>query len=442
MIPMGRNTAGGHDGLTRRSVLAASAGVVTAGAVGTGSAATGIAGGATTTPPEPAWTATLDRPDQLRRMRAAGGLLLAAYPDELVAHSREDGSRQWSYEPEARQYAVTPHEGTAYVRRFGTVTAVGPEGNREWRHEHGEETVSTAVAGETVFVGDDASLVGLSADGGNEEWRVESGPTRPIAAGAGGVIAREGLDGEPDRLAAIESGETGWSYDAPEPVTSIDHDAGRLFVALSDRTVALDTADGSVAWEAGTGRGDPRSALRTGDLDALGAGGRVVGVEHGSGDVRWANPIASDVLVVGGTESVTVALSQEPTVYVLERERGEVVLEADLGGDGLAFPRPADAAGGHTYVAASGVLTALGPDGAERWSRSLGGAANSVGVDDGALFVLDGDTLYRFPAAADAPDDSAPDDSAFGGNAVLLAAAGVLGGGAALAYYFRDRLSA
>jgi outer membrane protein assembly factor BamB len=305
--------------------------------------------------------------------------------------------------------------------------------------------VSTATDGERVFVGDDDALVGLARDGGVEEWRIESGPTRPITAGSGVVVAREAVTDAPDRFAGIEGGEEAWSYDPPMPVVTTDHDGESLFVALEDRVAAITLADGTVEWTLETGRTAANSAVGSGDLAVVGVGGRVVATNRESGAVQWVNPIASALQVVAGTEELTVALSEEPAVYVIDGD-GVVVRETRLANaSDLAFPRPGDTAGGNAYVAAAGVVTAFASDGTERWSRSLGGSANSLGVDAGALFALDGGTLYRLPAAV--PDD-APETPT--GNAgfnlgivplVLAVVAAVIGGGSALAYYvgLRDR---
>jgi outer membrane protein assembly factor BamB len=299
--------------------------------------------------------------------------------------------------------------------------------------------VSTATDGERVFVGDDDALMGLARDDGVEEWRIESGPTRPITAAPGVVVAREAVTDAPDRFAGIKRGEEVWSYDPPMPVVATDHDGGSLFVALEDRVAAIALADGTVEWTLETGRTAANSVVGSGDLAVVGVGGRVVAADRESGEVQWANPIASTLQVIAGTEELTVALSEEPAVYVIDGD-GVVVQETRLAdADDLTFPRPGDTAGGNTYVAAAGVVTAFDSDGAERWSRSLGGSANSLGVDAGALFALDGGTLYRLPAAA--PDDAPETPTGAAGfnfgivPLVLAVAAAVIGGGSALAYY-------
>ncbi|WP_152039591.1 outer membrane protein assembly factor BamB family protein [Salinigranum salinum] len=177
-------------------------------------------------------------------------------------YDAETGDRLWHHVPDGRYaYSVRIANGTAYLRTSTVCLALSTEsGDVEWRQGGFEplayETfnirepygigVAPAVADGTVYVPDRNRLRALSADTGEERWRVElpyclSGP----AVVDDRVYAR-GYSSESRTVALTRDGEEVWRAPggglAPPTAT-----ADAVFVANRD-LVALDAATGEERW--------------------------------------------------------------------------------------------------------------------------------------------------------------------------------------------------
>jgi outer membrane protein assembly factor BamB len=177
-------------------------------------------------------------------------------------YDAETGDRLWHHAPDGRYaYSVRVADGTAYLRTSTVCLALSTEnGDVEWSqggfeplayetfniHEPYGVGVAPAVADGTVYVPDRNRLRALSADTGEERWRVDlpyclSGP----AVVDDRVYAR-GYSSESRTVALTRDGDEVWRAPvgglAPPAAT-----ADAVFVVNRD-VVALDAATGEERW--------------------------------------------------------------------------------------------------------------------------------------------------------------------------------------------------
>jgi len=174
-----------------------------------------------------------------------------------------------------------------------------------WSSTVGRVTLplQVGVAGQTVSLGsDDGQVLVLDASTGVEQWRL-SGADRlaaGLSAGLGGDGSLFAAVSANNELIVWKNGRELWRQQMSAQVFTAPLVAGaRVFVLTADRVVlAFDGATGRKLWSQ-TRSAEPlvlRQAgvlLPVGDTLLVGLSGRLLGLNPGSGSIRWEVPIAS-----------------------------------------------------------------------------------------------------------------------------------------------------
>lgn len=175
------------------------------------------------------------------------------------------------------------------------------------------------------------------------------------------------------------------------PITAPD-----LYLATPSTVLAINSADGSVRWQARVAQGNTTLAVLAVDSNIVYAGtqaGEVVALDAANGKMRWCaaaagpNPIleaAQGVLYVGGNQSTTV--------IAFNGDDGKQLWKTSVAGDVSALA----AGGGQLYVSAAAVsgpayFQALKPDtGAALWQKQISNAAFSqADMANGWVYVTE-----------------------------------------------------
>ena len=243
------------------------------------------------------WRAVLDRGTNLQwgAPLLAGGLVLVAttptYLDSAKGHALHaldaaTGRRRWraglhNREPGFHTERPLLHRGLVIVRGAGSLLAFDPATGRQvWRTRlDGDGPQVLGSAGPLVLAVVSHDLVAVGAGDGRERWRfpLPADDRQWVALGGGQVVALAGgLVIAVDPATGAELWRSWAGPSAGPPLWA----AGRIYLATTDRLVALEAASGEGAWV-----GD-RQRL-TGGLVA--AGGRVL-VTTGAGDLLGYAP--------------------------------------------------------------------------------------------------------------------------------------------------------
>lgn len=154
------------------------------------------------------------------------------------------------------------------------------------------------VGQQLVVAGSTGVVAALDANTGVDVWRMQLGT--PIAAGVGtdgrfvAVVTRE------NELVVVQAGKEVWRQRLGAVTLTAPLVAGdRVFTLSGDRTVtAFDASNGRKLWQqqrAGDALvlGQAGVLYAVGDTLAVGLGGRLVGLNPLSGNVRWDIPVAN-----------------------------------------------------------------------------------------------------------------------------------------------------
>ncbi|MFB6143273.1 MAG: PQQ-binding-like beta-propeller repeat protein [Halorientalis sp.] len=387
---------------SRRSVLRAAGATVSLSAI-TATASRGRAdstddGQQTPGTPTEGWTATVET-DDLDRLVAAGGYLLARYPDELVGYDRATGEQAWTRSTAAMRYETAVHRDTLFLREGATLTAVDHAGEAVWRHEReGSDAVEVVFGGDRVLVGDDASLTALGPDGA-EAWSATDGPTVPVYATAQAVVARANSADGPSVFAAYDlaTGERRWVVQPEASVQAAISGERALYLVREETLAAVGHESGTVEWTYDLGTARFPSAVRSGDVLFVSAGPATSGIDPETGAALWVlRPGRVHIPFADGAGRV-YSVTRDGTVFAMDSGGSVAYTEPVDLDDEPAFGDPGAVSDGVLYLARDGVVYGLDEAGRHVWERSLPRSdAASVGLDGDMLFALDGDTLFGF----------------------------------------------
>lgn len=134
---------------------------------------------------------------------------------------------------------------------------------------------------------------------GRETWRADL--KAPLATGVGFDGGTVAVVTRGNELVALSAGREVWRTRLTSRAFTAPLVAGRrVFVLLGDRSVAaFDAGNGARLWAQTPRRDDPLVLqqpgvlLAVGDTLVAGVSGRLVGIQPGTGSVRWEAPIAS-----------------------------------------------------------------------------------------------------------------------------------------------------
>lgn len=213
----------------------------------------------------------------------------------------------------------------------GEVTALDRHsGERIWRKRL-DEGVSGGVGfgGGLVLVATyDAQVIALDAEDGSERWRQRvSSEVLSAPQSNGSVVVAQSFDGS---LSALdhETGRVRWVYEATMPLLTLRGNATPLIAGstvyagfANGKIVALELADGLIAWEQRVAIPQGRSELeRMVDVDAspmlvgnilfaASYQGELVALSRATGRPLWSQPVSSfnDLSAGQGNVYVTTA---------------------------------------------------------------------------------------------------------------------------------------
>lgn len=226
------------------------------------------------------------------------------------------------------------------------------------------------VARDGLFVAasGDGTVLALDAATGAERWRGQAGARLSAGVGSDGRFAAVVTQGQD--LVVLEQGAKRWSTRLASRTATAPLVAGeRVFVVGVDRVVhAFDALDGRRLWSYQR-PGEALTLAQPGVLSpykntlVVGVGAALLGLDPGTGSVRWEVPITSP------------------------RGTNEVERLNDLVGPLL---RVGDTLCARAFQTAVGCVNVSGADRAAlRWSR-LAGGVNALGGDAELVFGADG----------------------------------------------------
>jgi outer membrane protein assembly factor BamB len=298
---------------------------------------------------------------ELRMRRGYGRVTHVAYRESnepfhdmgrLYAFDQATGDRRWQLDLE-EEVASAPASTERYVV-VGTRTRARSAGSRA-RVEGGNVQVFATADGERVCSFEAAGPV-------------VSSPVVGVGGAKGffGSCASSGGDGDtcaPDGTASpvyaidLESCSELWQYTARVPVTtSLTVDAERVYVVAGRRLVALEIADGAVAWAADLSA-DASAAVLDGQHVIVGSSNNVRAHDRTNGEVVWTTALDQPVAGMPGTtrEMLYVGLA-DGSLLALGTSDGVRQWELPLGG---RLDSAITIAAGLVVVAAQGRVAAI-----------------------------------------------------------------------------------
>jgi len=251
----------------------------------------------------------------------------------------------------------------------GGVYALNPSnGATIWRTATKSRVIAgPTVSGDKVFVGTrDGETIALQRADGKEAWRARvNSEVLAAPVGSGEVVVVRSVDGREFALSA-KTGERLWNFERTEPNLTLRGQSAPLIIGTrvysgldNGKLVALDLADGQVAWEQNVSVASGRSELeRLTDIDAdlLEAASGIYVVTYAndialidprSGESRWRRSIKSYSGMATDDKNVYVT-DDEGLLWALDGETGAAVWKYE----GLKYRRlsPPAVVGGYIVV--------------------------------------------------------------------------------------------
>lgn len=305
--------------------------------------------------------------------------------------------------PVAAQVTVSPDEATLYVATLaGDVVALSREdGSRRWSATLGDRVYSTPLVHDdgTLYVGTDAKkLVALSAKG-QTIFRLETAgeaDTAPVFGKDGTIVFAAGKD----VYSVRRGGDIAWRFTARNKVFTAPAitEGGLVIVGSQDHHVHAIDSGGVLAWTIDLGAdvdGGPTIAddgsiyvgTDAGDVVKLGAGGHLAWRTPVGGFVRGSLSVARNGDVLAGTYGPVprvVRLSPDGALRGAFAIRGTGAREFGIHGGPLE-----DEQGVLYFGAQDDTVYAVGPDGALRWRFETGGDVDAplTMLSDGSVVV-------------------------------------------------------
>lgn len=172
---------------------------------------------------------------------------------------------------------------------------------KAWSATIGEVNFPLAVVGvgsEVAVASSEGAIAVLDARTGQDIWRASVGEA--VSAGVGFDGKRLAIVTKGNSLVVYASGQEQWRYGFGASVVTAPLVAGgRVFVLGSDRTVhAFDGSSGRILWQQGRSPDalvlqQPGLLTALGDTLVVGIGGRMLGMNPTSGNVRWELAVAN-----------------------------------------------------------------------------------------------------------------------------------------------------
>ena len=303
----------------------------------------------------------------------------------------------------------------------------------EWTVDLSEETLGAPVTdGQRAYIEDSTGrLSAIDIASGTVAWATPIGTdgdnVTPILAGDAIIASAT----EPNVILALDAATRAvrwtvadqWFYDPPVIV------GDTIVVSAGFEVRALGLADGSERWVTELDEDNPWTPLRlAGDVLVAGtSGGKLLGIDPGTGDVRFTTQMPRGEATIWVTEVVgntAIAVDEDGYVTGVSPATGEIVWSLDAQ---AAFAGPVTSLGPDAAVwLDSGEVLVVDPaTGTERRRLPDGSTAMLPLPTDPALLVIAGGDTLRAVAADGSAEWSAGApflgyELAFGGGALIM----------------------
>lgn len=285
-------------------------------------------------------------------------------------------------------------DDTIYIGGKGSVQALDREtGETQWTYEVGA-TVRSAPAyadGTVVFNGWDGSIYAVSADDGSEQWvRTES----KVAKGS-----FDGFEFQPVQETGAVKIADGTVYNGGlvrrrDAFWALDLETGETEFAIDSTP-----GDDENPWETDNVEFQTAPAIADGTAYIVEQKGWVYAIDLDSGAVAWASDPSdgngghSSAVVADGTVYFATFGNNSPdqALYALDASSGELQWSYEIGPpDGVSEVEatPTVAHGAVVIGGQQGVLSAVEPDGTERWTFDTGKSILAAATADSERFYV------------------------------------------------------
>lgn len=163
----------------------------------------------------------------------------------VFAFDAADGTRRWRYDLPGTA-ASTPAAGTSTLvvqLTDGSIVAIGPDGERQWRTSVDDSITGCTVGNGTVFVGGvDETLYAIDLADGTERWRTGFGiaaTTAPTLVDDAVVVC--GADGS-FAASSVTDGDVRWRRTLDNAPTKVAVGSDRLVTLTGTNGLALEPA--------------------------------------------------------------------------------------------------------------------------------------------------------------------------------------------------------
>lgn len=269
-----------------------------------------------------------------------------------------DGTERWTRDVGSVYHPPRVADGVVYAGSDDYVVRAfdAEDGEVLWSADgFGDDPEVVGVADAVIVAA--GGLIGLDPDDGHVRWRCDVPGVPHMATLADGVAYAAS-----ESLVAVRDGERLWQADVDGVLGTVA--AGHVFARAPNRAVAVDAANGEVAWR--SERTDLWFAVGGGTLYV--AGDRLSAVDVGNWTEHWSRPL-------GGSRARRVAT---------------------------------DAGGRVAYVATEDeTVHAFATDGERDWQRTVDSPVESAFVED-RLYLGTRESLYAF--SPESGDESAATD--------------------------------
>jgi outer membrane protein assembly factor BamB len=239
---------------------------------------------------------------------ANGVVYIGSEDTNLYAIDAKTGRERWRF-PTGAAVSSSPAvvDGVVYVGGMDTyIYAINAESGEEiWKVRVGQAFSSPAVVDGVVYIGAAQTLYALDAKTGEEKWRAQTGGPVESSPSIAGESVFIGNDAGTVLAVDRETGTELWRFQAQDAVLSSPAVAnGMVYFGSNDQYVyALDAATGRQVWSYQTGDQITSSPAVADGVVFIGSfDGYIYGLDAATGAERWryqAGPILSSPSVVG-----------------------------------------------------------------------------------------------------------------------------------------------
>jgi len=266
---------------------------------------------------------------------------------DVYTYNQENGSLEWSSSvSQDLIYAspITDEDSVYFTDGSGAVYSFDRSGERKWRFETDNVTLSTpAVSDGTVFAADAGSVYAVSAETGESVWKtgvedvIAFSPTVRGSVYVGTIESRRSGRGSGEgALYSIDTrdGSVNWKVSGSGVVTTpVATEEAVVYATVDGSLVSVDRRTGDELWRVSTNTSEVSSpAYSNGSVYYGVASEELHAVDSNTGEREWSFEGSGDMTVSPAVSEDTVyAAGRDGTVYSINATTGEGVWWAELG---------------------------------------------------------------------------------------------------------------